>query len=213
MTLPHSALLGLQEQVAECRELNSTEVWLAVASTVNPLCQSMPLLLHHQVNTVRQYMQVSTSMQANVPSLARHSHMQTCTCIHHLIWHQVTLLVKFCCTCMCGVMKGTDRQAGVIPTHCMQEQIVDILLQAVKVEAAISLPPILHVLSCLARDLQQDFLPYLPRVFTTATNLVNSGVKLTLEHQTVSLATRCLLIAWSTMQAQRVKLLNHQRYG
>lgn len=51
--VPHHTLLSLQEQVAECRELNSTEVWLAVASTVNPLCQSMPLLLHHQVSSVR----------------------------------------------------------------------------------------------------------------------------------------------------------------
>lgn len=41
--------LYLQEQVAECRELNSTEQWLAVAAAVNPLAQSMPLLLHHQV--------------------------------------------------------------------------------------------------------------------------------------------------------------------
>ena len=39
----------IQEQVAEGRELNSTEAWLEVASTVNPLCQSLPLLLHHQV--------------------------------------------------------------------------------------------------------------------------------------------------------------------
>ena len=57
----------------------------------------------------------------------------------------------------------------------MQAQIVDILLGAVKVEAAISLPPILHVLSCLARDLQQDFLSYLPRVLTTLCSLVESG--------------------------------------
>lgn len=42
-----------QEQVAECRELNSTEVWLAVAATVTPLCQSMPLLLHHQVQMIK----------------------------------------------------------------------------------------------------------------------------------------------------------------
>ncbi|KAL0044331.1 hypothetical protein WJX82_000142 [Trebouxia sp. C0006] len=92
-----------QEQVAECRELNSTEQWLAVAAAVNPLAQSMPLLLHHQA------------------------------------------------------------------------QIVDILLSAIKLEAAISLPPILHVLSCLARDLQQDFLPYLPRVLTSLSDLVDSG--------------------------------------
>lgn len=62
--------------------------------------------------------------------------------------------------------------------HCLQAQVIDIVLEAVKVEAAISLPPILHVLSCLARDLQQDFLPYLPRVLSTATNLVNSGADL-----------------------------------
>ncbi|KAL0035339.1 hypothetical protein WJX77_001780 [Trebouxia sp. C0004] len=92
-----------QEQVAECRELNSTEQWLAVAAAVNPLAQSMPLLLHHQA------------------------------------------------------------------------QIMDILLGAIKLEAAISLPPILHVLSCLARDLQQDFLPYLPRVLTSLSDLVDSG--------------------------------------
>lgn len=52
VTMSHLTLFHLQEQVAECRELNSTEVWLAVASAVNPLCQSMPLLLHHQVTMI-----------------------------------------------------------------------------------------------------------------------------------------------------------------
>ena len=57
----------------------------------------------------------------------------------------------------------------------MQAQIVDILLGAVNIKAAISLPPILHIISCLARDLQQDFMQYLPRVLQQATDLVDSG--------------------------------------
>ena len=48
----------LQEQVAECRELNSTEQWLAVAAAVNPLAQSMPLLLHHQVSLLARPLEV-----------------------------------------------------------------------------------------------------------------------------------------------------------
>ena len=60
----------------------------------------------------------------------------------------------------------------------MQAQIVDILLGAVKLESAISLPPILHVLSCLARDLQQDFLSYLARVLSKLCSLVESGTAL-----------------------------------
>ena len=58
----------------------------------------------------------------------------------------------------------------------LQAQIVHILLDAIKLESAIGLPPILHVLSCLARDLQQDFLPYLPRVLSTFSDLVDAGV-------------------------------------
>ena len=53
---------------------------------------------------------------------------------------------------------------------------METLLGALRLEAAISLPPILHILSCLARDLQQDFLLYLPRVLNTLSNLVESGV-------------------------------------
>ena len=44
----------VQEQVSECRELNTTAEWLAVASAVNPLAMSMPLLLHHQVSQALQ---------------------------------------------------------------------------------------------------------------------------------------------------------------
>ena len=58
---------------------------------------------------------------------------------------------------------------------CMQAQIVQILLDALKLEHALSLPPVLHLLSCLARDLQQDFLPYIPRLLASITQLVDSG--------------------------------------
>ena len=64
--------------------------------------------------------------------------------------------------------------------NSLQAQIVNILLSAVKIEAAVSLPPILHVLSCLARDLQNDFLPHLPHVLATATDLIHSGAALKL---------------------------------
>lgn len=81
-----------------------------------------------------------------------------------------------CAAYACGMLcRHTPHKQQQYRPYRLQAQIIDILLEAVKVEAAISLPPILHVLSCLARDLQQDFLPYLPRVLTTAVNLVNSG--------------------------------------
>ena len=57
----------------------------------------------------------------------------------------------------------------------MQAQIVQILLDALKLEHALSLPPVLHLLSCLARDLQQDFLPYIPRLLAAIMQLVDSG--------------------------------------
>lgn len=59
--------------------------------------------------------------------------------------------------------------------YVVQAQIVDTLLTAVKLKNALSLPPILHLLSCLARDLQQDFLPYIPRVLAVLTGLIESG--------------------------------------
>ena len=78
-----------------------------------------------------------------------------------LLWHRAALLIV------------ANYYPACVPP---QAQIVDILLSAIKLEAAISLPPILHVLSCLARDLQQDFLPCLPRVLTSLSDLVDSGL-------------------------------------
>lgn len=59
--------------------------------------------------------------------------------------------------------------------NVVQVQIVTILLDALKLEDASSLPPVLHLLSCLARDLQQEFLPYVARVLAALTQLVDSG--------------------------------------
>ena len=70
----------------------------------------------------------------------------------------------------------TQGQGDLAVAHWhLQARIMDILLDAIKLDAAISLPPILHVLSCLARDLQEDFMPHLPRILSTLTKLVGSG--------------------------------------
>ena len=59
--------------------------------------------------------------------------------------------------------------------NIVQVQIVTILLDALKLENASSLSPVLHLLSCLARDLQQEFVAYIGRVLAALTELVQSG--------------------------------------
>jgi hypothetical protein len=59
-----------------------------------------------------------------------------------------------------------------------QDAVMDILLAAVRMDAALSLEPILELIAALARDLHADFLPYLPRVTAALSDLVDSG-----EHQ------------------------------
>ena len=58
---------------------------------------------------------------------------------------------------------------------CMQADIVDTLLQSIKMQAALSLEPLLMLLGILARDLQADYLPYIPRILTAFSNLVDAG--------------------------------------
>lgn len=41
--------------------------------------------------------------------------------------------------------------------------------------AALSLEPLLDLLGTLSRDLQQDFLPFIPRVCTALADLVDEG--------------------------------------
>ena len=52
---------------------------------------------------------------------------------------------------------------------------MEVLLGAVRMDAALSLEPILALLSVLARDLQDDFVPFVPRVIDAFTALVEQG--------------------------------------
>ena len=56
-----------------------------------------------------------------------------------------------------------------------QDAVMDILLMAVRMDAVLSLEPILELIATLARDLHADFLPYLPRVTAALSDLVDSG--------------------------------------
>ena len=56
-----------------------------------------------------------------------------------------------------------------------QNAVVDILLGAVRMDAALSLEPTLALLSVLARDLQEDCVPYAPRIIDALTDLVEQG--------------------------------------
>lgn len=56
-----------------------------------------------------------------------------------------------------------------------QNAVVDILLGAVRMDAALSLEPVLALLSVLARDLQEDCVPYAPRIMDALTDLVEQG--------------------------------------
>ena len=60
-------------------------------------------------------------------------------------------------------------------TLSLQGDIVNTLLERVHMEAALSLEPLLALLGALARDLQTDFLPFVPRIFATLGQLVDQG--------------------------------------
>ena len=49
------------------------------------------------------------------------------------------------------------------------------LLGSVHMRAVLSLEPIVMLLSALARDLQADFLPYIPRILSSYSDLVDNG--------------------------------------
>lgn len=53
---------------------------------------------------------------------------------------------------------------------------MEILLQHIDLKAILSLEPIFVLIGVLARDLQADFLPYIPQIFTAYSNLVDDGV-------------------------------------
>lgn len=58
-----------------------------------------------------------------------------------------------------------------------QEAVVDILLGAVRMDAALSLEPVLALLSVLARDLQEDCVPFVARIIAALTQLVLQGTQ------------------------------------
>ena len=92
-----------QEGLNTWRELNSAEHWVAAASALSPLCQTLPLLVHHR------------------------------------------------------------------------EEVLEVLLGGLRMEAVLSLEPLLELIGTLARDLQADFLPALGRVLTALADLVDEG--------------------------------------
>jgi hypothetical protein len=92
-----------QEGLNKWRELNSAEHWLAAASALSPLCQTLPLLVHHR------------------------------------------------------------------------EEVLEVLLGGLRMEAVLSLEPLLELTGTLARDLQADFLPALDRVLAALADLVDEG--------------------------------------
>ncbi|GIL90427.1 hypothetical protein Vretifemale_18037, partial [Volvox reticuliferus] len=100
-----SAGSWLAEGLTHWRELNSAAHFLQVAMELQPLCQTLPLLLHHQKDVAR------------------------------------------------------------------------ILLGSLEPAARLSLPALLDLLSRFARDLQQQFLPLLPKVVRRIVQLLNGGAE------------------------------------
>lgn len=56
-----------------------------------------------------------------------------------------------------------------------QAEIFDLILERIHVRAVLSLEAVLHVAAALVRDLQQDFLQYLPRFLAALTRLMSEG--------------------------------------
>ncbi|KAK9818396.1 hypothetical protein WJX72_012002 [[Myrmecia] bisecta] len=56
-----------------------------------------------------------------------------------------------------------------------KDQVADILLRSLHIGALLSLDAILALLAALSRDLQADFVPYVPRVATSLADLIEEG--------------------------------------
>ena len=56
-----------------------------------------------------------------------------------------------------------------------QELVVETLLSAVNMEAHLSLEPVLMLLGTLARDLQADYLPFLPKIVDALSTVLEQG--------------------------------------
>ena len=76
---------------------------------------------------------------------------------------------------LCMRDRGQQRvRLFIIACRC-QDAVVDILLGAVRMDAALSLEPVLALLSVLGRDLQNDCVPFVPRIIDALTGLVEQG--------------------------------------
>ena len=56
-----------------------------------------------------------------------------------------------------------------------QELVVETLLSAVNMEAHLSLEPVLMLMGTLARDLQADYLPFLPKIVDALSTVLEQG--------------------------------------
>jgi hypothetical protein len=67
-----------------------------------------------------------------------------------------------------------------LTTGILQDEVMDILLRAVHTEAELSMEPILILIATLARDLQHDYLVFIPRILSTLTQVIEQGAQPTL---------------------------------
>lgn len=81
-----------------------------------------------------------------------------------------------------------------------QDAIAGTLLTAVRMEAGLSLEPILVLVAALARDLQADFLAFMPRLAGALTELVENGKNLCATHF-------CLFLGWPLWPRSSSRLL------
>ena len=82
-----------------------------------------------------------------------------------------------------------------------QEAVANTLLAAVHMEAGLSLEPLLILVAALARDLQADFLPFVPRLAAALTELTEQGMPVLLAAagdvpNILGLCRRCAQTPW-----------------
>ena len=67
------------------------------------------------------------------------------------------------------------RRAHELRQRAAQAEVVDIALRAVSWEAEVSLEAALPLAEALARDLQADFLPHVPRAMSALADVLDEG--------------------------------------
>ena len=69
-----------------------------------------------------------------------------------------------------------------------QDEVVDILVGSLQLEALLGLEPLFDLVGALARDLQSEFVPAVPRVLCALSDLVETGAPALDGHPTSLLA-------------------------